>query len=59
MASEQAEVRDALRDLCVVIAELAAACVQLIGTTHAQQVIEQCGRVCARMDELDAQEAER
>ena len=49
-----AETRDALRDLCVVIAELAAACVQLIGTTHAQQVIEQCGRVSARMDELDA-----
>lgn len=54
MASEQAEVRDAMRDLCVAIASLASGCVQVIGTYHAQQVVEQCGRVCARMDELDA-----
>ena len=50
----EAEARDALRDLCVAVASLASGCVQLIGTQHAGDVIEACGRVSARMDELDA-----
>ena len=53
----EAEARDALRDLCVAVASLASGCVQLIGTQHAAEVVEACGRVSARMDEIDARRA--
>lgn len=50
-----AETRDAVRDLCLAVAELAVASAPLIGTTTAASVIEKAGRLSERMDQLDAQ----
>lgn len=52
-----AETRDAVRDLCLAVAELAAASEHLIGTTTAASVIGKAGRLSRRMDQLDAQAA--
>lgn len=50
-----AETRDAVRDLCLAVAELAAASELVIGGDVAASVIGKAGRLSRRMDQLDAQ----
>lgn len=48
-----AEVRDAMRDLALATATLAAASVHLVGADVANQTISDCLKVSQRMDALD------
>ena len=51
-----AEERDAIRDLCEVVAELAAGTVHLLGTGRAGEIIGKVLSVSERMDAMDGDE---
>lgn len=59
MADLDAGTRDAIRDLCEAVVTLAHGTVHLIGTGPAGVVIGKALRLSERMDELDAEEADR
>lgn len=51
-----AEERDAIRDLCEAVAELAAGTVHLLGTDRAGAIISKVLEVSKQMDEADENE---
>lgn len=53
MTDFDAEARDALRDLCLAVANLAVGAVPLIGTDEARGVVADAGRLADRLDALD------
>jgi len=50
-----AAIREAIRDVCEAVAELAAGTVHLLGTQQAGAVIDKVLRVSQDMDTLDAE----
>lgn len=53
MTDFDAEARDALRDLCLAVATLAARAAHLIGTDAAGEIVAHAGRLSNRLDALD------
>jgi hypothetical protein len=51
--TSDAEIRDAIRDLCVMVAELALGAIPLVGTDAAGTIINKALDVSRRMDETD------
>jgi hypothetical protein len=51
------EIRDAIRDLCLAVAELAVGVVHEIGTNRVQSVLDKAERLSALMDSEDGIEA--
>jgi hypothetical protein len=47
------EIRDAIRDLCLAVAELAVGVVHEIGTNRVQSVLDKAERLSALMDHED------
>lgn len=52
----RSEERDAIRDLCEAVAELAAGTVHLLGTDRAGEIISKVLSVSERMDAMDGDE---
>lgn len=53
--TSDAAMREAIRDVCEAVAELAAGSVHLLGTQQAGAVIDRVLRVSQNMDTLDAE----